>query len=150
MTAVTPETLEGSLLRVITFSSVMSRLTQLLEDRRGRASWWVEVARQLDNLADAVQVAPGDLVGGESFTEQLRDDAPHLMGRWLRLSSERDGLQEAVTGVRLQVGLDAGDPAAVETTRGTIRDLMARARRFQERTTEVLLDAYERDFGGGE
>ncbi len=43
-----------------------------------------------------------------------------------------------------------GTPAAVESTRGTIRDLMARARRFQERTTEVLLDAYERDFGGGE
>jgi hypothetical protein len=148
MTAITPDTLDSTLLRVITFSSVQSRLTHLLEDHRGLTSWWVEIARQLDDLADAVRREPGDLVDAEGFTEQIRADAPHLMGRWMRLSTERDGLYDAVTNVRLQVGQDAGDPSAVDSAKHSIHALLARARRFQERTTEVLLDAYERDLGG--
>lgn len=148
MTAITPDTLDTTMLRVITFSSVQSRLTHLMEDHRGLTSWWVEIARQLDDLADAVRREPGDLVDAEGFTEQIRADAPHLMSRWLRLSSERDGLYDAVTHVRLQVGQDAGDPGAVDSAKNAIRTLLARARRFQERTTEVLLDAYERDLGG--
>lgn len=148
MTAITPDRLDDTMLRVTTFSSIQSRLTHLLEDHRGVASWWVELARQLDDLADAVRREPGDLVDAEGFTEQIRDDAPHLMSRWLRMSTERDGLYDAVTNVRLQVGRDAGDPSAVETISSAIRDLLVRARRFQERTTDVLLDAYARDLGG--
>ncbi|HYO18922.1 MAG TPA: hypothetical protein VES02_09700 [Dermatophilaceae bacterium] len=148
MTAITPDTLDGSPLRVITYSSVHARLTHLMEDHHGLTSWWVEIARQLDDLADSVRREPGDLVDAEGFTEQLRADAPHLMSRWLRLSSERDGLYDAVTHVRLQVGQDAGDPGAVDSAKHAIQALLARARRFQERTTEVLLDAYERDLGG--
>jgi hypothetical protein len=148
MTAITPDRLDDTMLRVTTFSSIQSRLMHLLEDHRGVASWWVELARQLDDLADAVRREPGDLVDAEGFTEQIRDDAPHLMSRWLRMSTERDGLYDAVTHVRLQVGRDAGDPSAVEAISSAIRDLLARARRFQERTTDVLLDAYARDLGG--
>ena len=148
MTAITPDSLDTTLLRVITFSSVQSRLMHLVEEHPGLASWWVEVARQLDDLAAAVRTEPGDLVDAEGFTEQIRDDAPHLMGRWLRLSAERDGLYGAVTDVRLQVARDAGDPSAADAARQAIRSLLTRARRYQERTTEVLLDAYERDLGG--
>jgi hypothetical protein len=148
MTAITPEALDSTLLRVITFSSVQARLAQLIEDHRGSTSWWVETARQLDDFAEAVRREPGDLVDSEGFTEQIRADAPHLMGRWLRLTTERDVLYDAVTHVRLQVGQDAGDESAVDSAKHAIRGLLARARRFQERTTEVLLDAYERDLGG--
>ena len=148
MTTITPDTLDGSTLRVITFSGVQARLSHLLEGHRRMASWWVEVARQLDDLADAVRTEPGDLVDAEGFTEQIREDAPHLMGRWIRLSDERDGLADLISSVRVQVGRDAGDPTAVESVTSSIRELLARTRRFQERTTEVLLDAYERDLGG--
>ena len=148
MTTITPDMLDGSTLRVITFSGVQARLSHLLEGHRRMASWWVEVARQLDDLADVVRTEPGDLVDVEGFTEQIREDAPHLMGRWIRLSDERDGLAELISSVRVQVGRDAGDPTAVESVTSSIRELLARTRRFQERTTEVLLDAYERDLGG--
>ena len=148
MTTITPDTLDGSTLRVITFSGVQARLSHLLEGHRRMASWWVEVARQLDDLADVVRTEPGDLVDVEGFTEQIREDAPHLMGRWIRLSDERDGLADLISSVRVQVGRDAGDPTAVESVTSSIRELLARTRRFQERTTEVLLDAYERDLGG--
>ena len=148
MTTITPDTLDGSMLRVITFYGVQARLSGLLQGHRGMASWWVEIARQLDDLADALRTEPGDLVDVEGFTEQIRDDAPHLMGRWIRLADERDGLADLISSVRLQVGRDAGDPTAVESITAAIRELLARTRRFQERTTEVLLDAYERDLGG--
>jgi hypothetical protein len=148
MTTMTAGSLDGTMLSVITFSGVQSRLGSLLEDQRGRATWWVEVARQLDDLADAVRSAPGDLIDPEGFTEQLRADAPHMMDRWIRLSQEGDGLHEAVTEVRMLVGEYAGDPSAIDAVRRAVSDVLAKVRRFQERTTEVLLDAYERDLGG--
>ncbi len=148
MTAMTADTFDGTMLSVITFAGVQGRLAHLLEDRRGRASWWVDVARQLDDLADAVRSTPGDLVDPVGFTEQLRDDAPHMMGRWIRLSNEGEGLHEAVTRVRLLVGEYAGDPSAVEAVSRSVKEVLGQVRRFQERTTEVLLDAYERDLGG--
>jgi hypothetical protein len=148
MTTMTAGSLDGTMLSVITFSGVQRRLASLLEDQRGRATWWVEVARQLDDLADAVRSAPGDLIDPEGFTEQLRADAPHMMDRWIRLSQEGDGLHEAVTEVRMLVGEYAGDPSAIDAVRRAVSDVLAKVRRFQERTTEVLLDAYERDLGG--
>jgi hypothetical protein len=148
MTTMTAGSLDSTMLSVITFSGVQSRLGSLLEDQRGRATWWVEVARQLDDLADAVRSAPGDLIDPEGFTEQLRADAPHMMDRWIRLSQEGDGLHEAVTEVRMLVGEYAGDPSAIDAVRRAVSDVLAKVRRFQERTTEVLLDAYERDLGG--
>ena len=148
MTTMTAGSLDGTMLSVITFSGVQNRLSNLLEDQRGRATWWVEVARQLDDLADAVRSAPGDLIDPEGFTEQLRADAPHMMDRWIRLSQEGDGLHEAVTEVRMLVGEYAGDPSAIDAVRRAVSDVLAKVRRFQERTTEVLLDAYERDLGG--
>jgi hypothetical protein len=108
----------------------------------------VEVTRQLDDLAESVLSTPGDLIDAVGFTEQLREDAPHLMGRWQRLAGERDGLYAAVIEVRLLASRSAGDPTAVFGVNRAIREMLVRVRRFQERTTEVLLDAYERDMGG--
>ena len=108
----------------------------------------MQITRALDDLADAVHSTPGDLIDPDGFTEQLRSDAPHLMGRWQRLSGDRDHLTAAITAVRLQAGWAAGDPDAVGTVSAAIRDLLTQVRRYQERTTDVLLDAYQRDLGG--
>lgn len=149
MTAMTPDIMiDGSMLRVLSFGHVQARLNELLTDHRGRALWWVDLARQLDDLAETVAEAPGDLVDAEGFTEQIRSDAPHLMGRWLKLAGERERLYHDVTEVRILAGQYAGDSSAVGAVGRAVRDVLARVRRFQERTTEVLLDAYERDIGG--
>lgn len=139
---------EGSMIRSIRFCHVQARLTALLLDRRERAGWWVDLVRQLDDLGDTVTTAPGDLVDVEGFAEQLRSDAPHLMSRWAKLAVERERLLRDVREVRMMAGSRAGDPGAVPEVCTAVRDVLARARRFQERTTEVLLDAYERDMGG--
>ncbi len=70
------------------------------------------------------------------------------MGRWLRLAGDRDQLTAAIAAVRLQAGHAAGDPDAVGTVSAAIRTLLTQVRRYQERTTDVLLDAYQRDLGG--
>lgn len=141
-------TLDVTMLSVITVTGVQERLHHLLQDRRGTAGWWVQVARQLDDLSDAVASAPGDLVDPQGFTEQLRSDAPHLMGRWVRLSHEGEALEKSVRQVRMLVGEYAGDRTAVDAVCRAVHDVLAAVRRFQERTTDVLLDAYERDLGG--
>ena len=50
--------------------------------------------------------------------------------------------------LRLQAGRAAGDLDVVGTVSAAIRTLLAQVRRYQERTTDVLLDAYQRDLGG--
>jgi hypothetical protein len=148
MTALSTDMMDGTRLRVISSSLTLKRLGELTRESRVWAGWWVEVTRQLDDLAESVLSTPGDVVDTGGFTEQLRADAPHLMGRWQRLAGERDGLYAAVTEVRLLAGRSAGDPSAVSSVSRAIRDVIGRVRRFQERTSEVLLDAYERDIGG--
>lgn len=128
-------------------SSAQRRLEALLRDSGG-AGWWVEMIRQLDVLADAVRTAPGNLVDPLGFTEQLRSDAPHLVRRWARMAPERDALVGQVEQVRLLAAREAADPAAVPAVSAAVRSLLTRVRRFQERTTELLLDAYQRDLGG--
>ncbi len=148
MTAITTDLRSGTDLRVTDYTKVHDHLVTLLADRRGLITWWIDVTRRLDELADVIHSAAGNLIDPDGFTEQLRDDAPHLMGRWLRLSADRDDLDAAVTEVRILAGASAGDPAAVEPVSDAIREVLAKARRYQERTTDVLLDAYERDLGG--
>ncbi len=144
MTAVVPEA--PSLVAIS--RQTQRKLEYLSRDPRAGAGWWVEVTRQLDSLAEAVRTVPGDMVDLRGFTEQIRSDAPHLMGRWVRVASEQDDLYDAVTEVRLLASRCAGDPGAVPAISSAIRDVLARLQRFQERTTDVLLDAYERDMGG--
>ena len=148
MSVGTPLMVDRSTLRVLSVAGAQSRLVDLLGDQRPGAGWWVQITRALDDLADAVHTTPGDLVDPAGFTEQIRSDAPHLMGRWLRLSGDRDQLTAATTEVRLQAGRSAGDPDEVGPVSAAIRTLLTQVRRYQERTTDVLLDAYQRDLGG--
>ena len=148
MSAARPLIVDGSTLRVISVPGAQSRLVELLSYQHPDATWWVQITRALDDLADEVQTTPGDLIDPKGFTEQIRSDAPHLMGRWLRMAGERDQLSEAIAEVRHQAGRSAGDPDAVGIVSAGIRTLLTQVRRFQERTTDVLFDAYQRDLGG--
>ena len=148
MSTGTPVMVDRSTLGVLSVASAQSSFDELLAASRPDAGWWVQITGALDDLADAVHSTPGDLIDPEGFTEQIRSDAPYLMGRWLRLAGDRDQLTAAIAAVRLQTGNMAGDPDAVGTVSAAIRALLTQVRRYQERTTDVLLDAYQRDLGG--
>ena len=104
MSTRTPVMVDRSTLRVLSVAGAQSRLDELLGAQRPGAGWWVQITRALDDLADAVHTTPGDLIDPDGFTEQIRADAPYLMGRWLRLAGDRDQLTAAITAVRLQAG----------------------------------------------
>jgi hypothetical protein len=148
MSAGTPVIVDRATLRVRSVAGAQSRLDELLGEQHPGADWWVQITRALDDLAGAVHSTPGDLIDPDGFTEQIRSDAPYLMGRWLRLAGDRDQLTAAIAAVRLQAGRCAGDPDAVATVSAAIRSLLTQVLRCQERTTGVLLDAYQRDLGG--
>ena len=147
MTAM-PDTLDGTMLQVISATLTQRRLEELITAPVGRVGWWVELTRELDDRAESVSSTPGNLIDPAGFAEQLRADAPHLLSRWQRLAIERESLYSAVAEVRLQASRLAGDPLSVDAVCRSVRELLARVRRHQERTTDVLLDAYERDMGG--
>jgi hypothetical protein len=148
MTVSTPAVMAGPPLRSASSRRAQRRLSELVREGWGPAGWWVEVTRQLDDLAEAVLASPGDVGDTVGFADQIRTDAPHLLGRWQRLAREREGLYEQISAVRLLAGSSAGDPAAIGLVSRAIKDVVAKVRRFHERTTDVLLDAYARDIGG--
>ncbi|MGV1004729.1 MAG: hypothetical protein ACOYEV_08155 [Candidatus Nanopelagicales bacterium] len=131
---------------VVDMAHVQRRLDQLLADDRGRASWWVDLTRNLDALAVGLR-DDSDSVGRRLFY-QLKADAPHLLGRHRRLAGEREAIVDEVTAARVLASTHAGDPQAVGTVTGTVHALLMRVRRYQEKTTEMLFDAYGRDIGG--
>jgi hypothetical protein len=147
MTAITPDALTVPTRHGVSLTGVLGRLAALTRDARPRAAWWVEVTRQLDDLAESVLGGAVD-VDVPGLTEQLRDDAPHLVSRWQRVAAERDGLYEEVAAVRALAGSSAGDPAAVAGVSRAIDEVTLRVRRFQEHSSDVLFDAYQRDLGG--
>lgn len=145
MTAMTPDAFSVGMRRPMSLTAITARLGELLADSRGRAGWWVEVTRQLDDLAETVHTGPDSV---SRVPDQLRTDAPHLLRRWQRLSADRDRLYEEVRELRIVTGSQAGDPAAVGAVSRSIRDVLGRVRRYEERSSDVLLEAYERDMGG--
>lgn len=148
MTAISGDLhVEAPSLYVVNIAKVQGRLTELLKDGRGTAQWWVELTRHLDDLvaglrdSDETEERPG-------LSSQIRADAPHLLRRLSRLDAERERIVARVTAARVMASTNAGDPAAVRSVSRAVRKALRRVRRYQTKTSDMLLDAYSRDFGG--
>lgn len=123
------------------------RLMRLLADTpEPAASWWVELVAELDELSVRLMADLQTVWTG--LQAQLIRDAPHLSAQLRRLDAEADELQGRLVAARILAGRFAGDQAFVREIRDEVRDLLHRLRRFEERTTQLLYEAYERDLGG--
>lgn len=129
-----------------TVTDVSHRLGHLLNDRSGMAQWWVDLAGELDELSARLMAESQQ--AWHSLRAQLTTDAPHLTSQLQRIDADADDLQGRVLDVRVMAGQTAGDPEGARTVRDAVRDLLHRLRRHEERTSQVMLDAYERDLGG--
>lgn len=138
----------GPGLRVTSVTGTARRLSELLRERRGRAQWWVELARQLDELSMGLVESAEQTANRRGLADQIRRDAPHLLGRLRRLDGELDLLVAQTASVRLLIAEYAGDPLAVHAVSRAVLELTWRVGRYQEKTSEMLLDAYARDMGG--
>jgi hypothetical protein len=127
-------------------AEVSSRLRRLLDDRQPLAQWWVDMASELDELSTRLLAESQTVWRG--LQAQLTRDAPHMTPQLRRLDAEAESLADQVLRLRIEVGRLAGDPAQAGGIRDAVRDLLHRLRRHEERTAQVLYDAYQRDIGG--
>jgi hypothetical protein len=125
---------------------VSTRLSHLLNDRQALAQWWVELVNELDELS--IRLLAENQTVWQGLQAQLQRDAPHMSPQLRRLDAEQEHLQDEVLRLRIEVGRSAGDPGQARRIRDSVRDLLHRLRRHEERTTQVLYDAYQRDIGG--
>ena len=122
------------------------RLSNLLNDHRSVAQWWVDLTTQLDILATRLMIDGHEVWRG--ISDQITRDAPHMTSQLRRLESEQEDLETELLRVRMMAGEAAGDPTKARSISQAVRDLLHRLRRHEDRTSQVLYDAYERDLGG--
>lgn len=127
-------------------SEVASRLGGLLNDRRSVAQWWVDLTGELDELAVRLMTESEEV--WRALSDQLTRDAPHMSSQLRRLDAETLDIEAHLHSVRVMAGQYAGDPHMTRQVKDAVRDLLNRLRRLEERTTQVMYDAYERDLGG--
>lgn len=127
-------------------SDVSTRIGGLLKARPSRAQWWVELAEQLDDLAQGL-IAESDEVW-RGMSDQITRDAPHMTSQLRRIDAEHEVLARELLRVRILAGECAGDAGRVRTVKDAVRSLLHRLRRYESRATQALYDAYERDIGG--
>lgn len=129
-------------------SDLVTRTEWLLSHRRRMASWWVELVACLDALSVRVTSLRSDADSREGLAEQIRLDAPHLYGSLRRLDDESEALSQEILKVRMSAGASAGDDGPLTDLSREVRTVLRRLRRLESRSNTVVLDAYDRDFGG--
>lgn len=127
-------------------SEVSQRIGGLLNERRLMAQWWVDLAGELDELSVRLLTDGEEVWRG--LSDQLTRDAPHMSSQLRRLDAEHEALADELLKVRILAGQSAGDPSLKRTVADAVRTLLSRLRRLEERTAQVLYEAYERDLGG--
>lgn len=133
---------------IITTSRSTSRasldlLLRYPESAAGTPMWWAFLARNLDVLAE--ELALGDI---EGLAAQVTRDTPELAADAIRLMHLDDSLRTQVRDLRLLVALRAGSDSAVAEVCGAMDALLRGISTLDRLSDELLLDAYERDFGG--
>lgn len=127
-------------------SDTSVRLGGLLIHGSNVAQWWVELTSQLDELSMRLMAEGEQMWHG--LRDQLTHDAPHMTAQVRRIDAEMEALEEELLRVRMVAGESAGDARKLRSVKDAVHELLGRVRRLEERTTQALYDAYERDLGG--
>jgi hypothetical protein len=121
----------------------LDRLAHCTSQERGTPSWWSCLARNLDLLAEELEIA--DTVG---LVGQIVADAPHLAPAAVRLTALESRVRTDVAELRLEVAALAGAPLADAVLADRLSALLAEVRELHLEGDRLLLDAYELDLGG--
>jgi hypothetical protein len=109
----------------------------------GTATWWDTLAHDLGELAD--ELARTDVPG---LVAQITTDAPHCAAASLRVVLIHEQAQGDVARLRREVADQFGSPTAVGELRQHVDELLRRVRTLHRLSSDLMLDAYERDIGG--
>jgi hypothetical protein len=107
----------------------------------GSAWWWAGLAHQLGELGE--ELASTDVVG---LAAQITADAPHFAAAAHRLPALDEQAQRDVARLRGEANAQC---AAAREVRGDVEALLRRVRTLHRPSSDLMLDAYERDIGGG-
>jgi hypothetical protein len=121
----------------------LDRLAHCTGQDRGTPSWWSCLARNLDLLAEELEIA--DTVG---LVGQVVTDAPHLAPAAVRLTALESRVRTDVAELRLAVAALAGAPLADAVLADRLSALLDGVRDLYRNGDTLLLDAYELDLGG--
>ena len=109
----------------------------------GTAMWWDTLAHDLGELAE--ELARTDVAG---LAAQITADAPHFAAASLRIVLIHEQAQGDVARLRREVTAQFGSPTAVPELCHHVDTLLRRVRTLHRLSSDLMLDAYERDIGG--
>ncbi|HYN57252.1 MAG TPA: hypothetical protein VES03_08650 [Motilibacterales bacterium] len=112
-------------------------------DEVGSPTWWSLLSRYLDELSD--ELAMGDV---EGLVAQIIADAPHLAASAARLLPLENQVKSELAQLRMLVAHAYGSMTSAPPVRDAVEVAMRRVRTLNRMSDDLLLDAYERDFGG--
>ena len=121
----------------------LDHLVRCAEDQVGTSTWWACLARHLDELRD--ELAHGDI---EGLAAQITTDAPHLAAAAARLPRLDAHVQAELTQLRRALAAASGSQSAAPGIRDALEVALRHVRTLQRMSDDLMLDAYERDFGG--
>ncbi len=106
----------------------------------GSAWWWASLAHHLGELGQ--ELASTDVAG---LAAQITADAPHFAAAARRLPTIDEQAQCDVARLRGEANAQC---AAAREVRGDVEALLRRVRALHRLSSDLMLDAYERDIGG--
>ena len=121
----------------------LDRLVNCARQDVGSPTWWACLARHLDELRD--ELATADV---EGLAAQITTDAPHLAASAAQLPPLDRQVRSELAQLRMLVNSAYGSTTAAPPVRDAVEVVLRRVRTLTRRSDDLLLDAYERDFGG--
>jgi hypothetical protein len=112
------------------------------------ATWWMAVARALDDLDERLALDAEEDDGPEGAFDASVERAPSLANEVTRLRADRIRLIERARRLRRVVAMVAGDPTQIPPVTGELEVLSAAEGRYRERSRAVFWDSFTRDIGG--
>jgi hypothetical protein len=105
--------------------------------------WWDTLAHDLGELAE--ELARTDVAG---LAAQITADAPHFAAASLRVVLIHEQAQGDVARLRREATAHDRSTTAAYDVRGDVDALLRRVRTLHRLSSDLMLDAYERDIGG--
>lgn len=121
----------------------LNRLVRCSSQDAGTDRWWTCLSSSLHDLH--LELMAGDVQG---LAAQVIEDAPELGAAATRLPHLDARVRAELADLRALVAEHFGAAALVPEIRGATEALLRRVRTLYRLSDDLLLDAYERDFGG--
>ncbi len=124
----------------------LSRTHELLVRRTGSPEWWSMLARNVEDLARAVEA---HAEGCEVFHRQLLGDEPRLAFHARSLERDHVELTAELSELKAIVASSATQPSGLPIALAATTEAVARIRGHERRAGQLLHEAVRRDLGGG-